>query len=371
LSGLSSARAVLVHDWLTGMRGGEKVLEQLARQFPAAPIFTLLHLAGAVSAELEAHEIHTSFLQRMPGVKSHYRYYLPLFPHAIEALTLPPCDLVLSSSHAVAKGVRKPPGATHVCYCHTPMRYVWDQQQAYFPDSRGPVAALRRMVLERLRRWDVATADRVDHYLANSSFVAQRIERYYARQARVLHPPVDTDFFNLEPSITREAFCLYVSALVPYKRIDLAVAACQSLGLELRVVGSGPERVRLERAAARGRSPVHFLGRISAATLRDLYRRAICFVQPGIEDFGISAVEALACGCPVAAYDGGGVQDIVDSGRHGVLYAGDTAEALAAAIDKLRNMRFNLLDLRQRAETFSTMRFRLQLNQHLAETCTP
>jgi glycosyltransferase involved in cell wall biosynthesis len=370
LTAPSSARTVLVHDWLTGMRGGEKVLEQIGREFPAAPIFTLLHIAGSVSSELEAHDIHTSFLQRMPWAKARYRYYLPLFPRAIESLKLPPCDLVLSSSHAVAKGVRKPPGAMHVCYCHTPMRYVWDQQQAYFPDSHGSLAALRRKMLERLRRWDVATAHRVDHYLANSNFVVQRIERYYQRPARVLHPPVDTDFFTPDPSIAREAFCLYVSALAPYKRIDLAVAACQRLGLELRVVGSGPERARLERVAAGGTSPVHFLGRIRAETLRDLYRRALCFVQPGIEDFGISAVEALSCGCPVAAFDGGGVQDIVDSGVHGLLYGEETPEALAATIDKLRNMRFNLLDLRQRAETFSTMRFRRQLNQYLAETYT-
>lgn len=381
------------------MRGGEKVLEQIACEFPTAPIYTLLHIAGSVSPQLESHSIHTSFLQRMPLAKTRYRHYLPLFPRAIESLRLPDCDLVVSTSHAVAKGVRKPAGATHVCYCHTPMRYAWDQEKAYFPNQRGPVAALRRIALERLRRWDVATADRVDHYLANSTFVAQRIERYYERSATVLHPPVDTDFFTPDPTIDRENFCLYVSALAPYKRIDVAVDACRRLGLELRVVGTGPERARLERLAADDRVPVRFLGRIGPDTLLDLYRRAACFVQPGVEDFGISAAEALACGCPVVALDKGGVRDIVDSGQHGLLYSGDESanepvdesvsesvddpagesvdnpitsdsEALADAIDKLRNMRFNLLDLRDRAESFSVVRFRQLLTQFLAETYT-
>lgn len=367
----AAPKAVLVHDWLTGMRGGEKVLEQIACEFPAAPIYTLLHIVGSVSPELEAHPIRTSFLQRLPLAKTRYRHYLPLFPRAIEALELPDCDLVVSTSHAVAKGVRKPAGSVHVCYCHTPMRYAWDQEEAYFPDQRGPIAALRRAVLARLRRWDVETADRVDHYLANSSFVAQRIERYYQRSATVIHPPVDTEYFTPDSTVERESFCLYVSALAPYKRIEVAVDACRRLGLELRVVGSGPERDRLEQVAARDSVPVRFLGRISAETLRDLYRRAACFVQPGVEDFGISAVEALACGCPVVALDQGGVRDIVESGRHGLLYSGDgNAEGLAEAIDKLRDMRFNLLNLRDRAESFSIVRFRQQLTTFLAETYT-
>jgi glycosyltransferase involved in cell wall biosynthesis len=358
----------LVHDWLTGMRGGEKVLEQIALEYPAAPIYTLLHFPGSVSPELESHPIHTSILQRAPFVRSRYRHYLPFFPLAIERLRLPACGLVVSTSHAVAKGVKKPQGSVHVCYCHTPMRYAWDQEQAYFPHQRGPVAALRRIVLARLRRWDVTTADRVDHYLANSSFVAKRIEKYYGRSSNVLHPPVDTDYFTPDAEVPREAFCLYVSALAPYKRIDVAVAACRRLGLELRVVGSGPEHARLQQEVARQGSTVRFLGRVEAEVLRDLYRRATCFVQPGVEDFGISAVEALACGCPVAALARGGVTDIVQPDRHGVLYDGEAdPAALSEAIDKLRNMRFNSLDLRERAESFSIGRFRSRLRQFLAE----
>lgn len=361
--------AVLVHDWLTGMRGGEKVLEQIAREYPSAPLYTLFHFPGSVSAELEAHAIHTSVLQHAPFVRRRYRHYLPLYPWAVERLRLPACELVVSSSHAVAKSVLKPEGSLHVCYCHTPMRYAWDQERAYFPRQNGPVAALRRRLLRRLRRWDAATAHRVDHYLANSSFVARRIGKYYNRSATVLHPPVDTEFFTPDPRVAREDFCLFVSALAPYKRIDVAVAACRELGLELRVVGSGPEQVRLERQAARqGGAQVRFLGAIEAEALRDLYRRAACFVQPGVEDFGISAVEALACGCPVAAQGRGGVMDIVESGRHGVLYEGDADPiAMAAAIDKLRNMRSNSLDLRERAESFSISDFRRQFRQFLEE----
>ncbi len=353
----------LVHDWLTGMRGGEKVLEQIALEFPQAPIYTLFHFPGAVSEILERHPIRTSFLQRAPALESHYRYYLPLYPRAIESLELEPCEQVVSSSHAVAKSIRKPDGATHVCYCHTPMRYAWDQERAYFPRRSGPVAALRRQILRRLRRWDVATAARVDRYLANSRFVADRIRRYYGRSAEVLHPPVDTEFFSLDPDVDREDFCLFVSALAPYKRIDVAIAASSALGIELRVVGTGPEHDRLRREGGPG---LKLLGRIDAESLRDLYRRARCFVQPGVEDFGISAVEALACGCPVVALGTGGVTDIVEDERHGVLFEGEAdPRALSSAIDKSRNMRFNSLDLRARAERFSVERFRRDLRQLL------
>jgi len=370
LSAGSRLPVVLAHDWLTGMRGGEKVLEQMALEFPEAPLFTLLHFEGSVSEPLEARPVHTSFLQQAPFIRSRYRYYLPLYPRAIERLRIPDCDLVLSTSHAVAKGIRKPAGAVHVCYCHTPMRYLYDQQQAYFPDSRGPKAALRNSLLRRLRRWDVATADRVDHYLANSSFVAGRIKRHYGRDATVLHPPVDTEFFTPDLDVEREKFALYVSALAPYKRIDVAIAACRRLGLELRVVGSGPEQSRLEQEALRaGGARVRFLGRIEPEALRHLYRTATCFVQPGVEDFGISVVEALACGCPVVALDQGGVQDVVKPGVHGVLYEGEADPAAAAdAIDKLRNMRFNSLNLIERAAAFSVARFRSKLRRFLAET---
>ena len=355
-------RVALIHDWLTGMRGGEKVLEVIASLFPEAPIYTLFHFPGAVSDTIESHTIHTSFLQSYPGLKRHYRRFLPLFPAAVEDLDFSSYDILISTSHCVAKGAKAKPGAIHICYCHTPMRYVWDQQETYFPDRDGMVARLRSMVLARLRRWDVDTADRVDSYVANSTFVADRVNRYYGRDADVIHPPTDTEFFSPDDRPPK-AYCLMVSALSPYKRIDIAIDACSSLGLELRIVGEGPERVSLQD---RDDANVQLLGRVDNLELRDLYRGASCFLQPGVEDFGISSVEALACGCPVVALGRGGILDIVDDGVHGVLYSEpDNSSALASAIDKSTSIRFNKTILRRRAETFSVASFENQLKELL------
>lgn len=363
---LAGRRTALVHDWLTGMRGGEKVLAALGAIFPGAPIHTLFHFPGSVSPEIEAHPIATSFLQRAPGLRRRYRHYLPLFPAAIEDLDLAGADLVVSSSHCVAKGALPPPGAFHLCYCHTPMRYAWDQERAYFPRRKGPVGRLRAVALSRLRTWDVASAARVDLFVANSRFVARRIHRYYGRpegEIEVVAPPVDVDFFTpgAQGTAGDRGYALAVSALAPYKRMEVAIDACALLGIELRVVGDGPEGRRLAAAAAAAGGRTRLLGRVTPERLRDLYRGALCFVQPGVEDFGIAAAEALACGTPVVALGRGGVLDIVENGRHGVLYenenAADEAAALAAAIDRTRQIRFNTLDLRGRAEGFSAGRF--------------
>lgn len=347
-------RVALVHDWLTGMRGGEKVIEVLGGLFPEAPLFTLFHFPGSVSPAIESHPTRTSFLQRAPGIRKHYRTYLPLFPAAIEEFDLSGFDLVISSSHCVAKGVIVPPDAYHVCYCHTPMRYAWDQEHAYFPDRKGVKARLRSLTLSALRAWDVASAPRVNHYVANSRFVARRIQTYYGRPAEVVHPPVDVKLFTPGPA-PEEGYCLMVSALAPYKKVELAMAACEKLGLELRIVGEGPERERLEGMAG---PRTRFLGNVEPERLRDLYRGALLFLQPGVEDFGIASVEALACGTPVVAVARGGILDVVDDGRHGVLYPDwEGPLALCAAIDKARRIGFNALDLRDRAESFSVVRF--------------
>ena len=352
-----NARVALVHDWLTGMRGGEKVLERIATEFPGAPIHTLFHFPGTVSAALEAHPIRTSFLQRAPAIERRYRHYLPLFPAAIEEFDLAGFDLVISTSHCVAKGVIPAPGAYHLCYCHTPMRYAWDQEHAYFPRRTGAVARLRALVLSWLRVWDAATAPRVDRFVANSSFVAQRIHRYYGRDADVLPPPVAIDRFTPPGEPPRRDYALVVSALAPYKRVEVAIAACARLGLPLRIVGTGPERERLAGLAG---DQVAFLGRIAEEELRELYRHALCLVQPQVEDFAIAPVEALACATPGVARGEGGVLDIVTDGEHGLLYlpaTGDEAGALAAAIDKVRDFEFNRERLRGRAEIFSEERF--------------
>ena len=354
-----------MHDWLTGMRGGEKVLECLADLLPGAPIYTLFHFPGSVSELLEQRPIRASFLQHAPGLQRHYRSYLPLFPAAIEEHDLEGFDLVVSSSHCVAKGIIPPPGARHLCYCHTPMRYAWDQEHAYFPRRTGLVARLRSAALSRLRTWDVASSSRVDRFIANSSFVARRIRRYYDRRSEVVPPPVDTGFFTPAGG-SRGDYCLVVSALSPYKRIELAINACAALGRELRIVGQGPEMERLRRLADGG---VRFLGRVDGDRLRQLYRGASCFLQPGIEDFGISSVEALACGCPVAAQGKGGILDIVENGRHGVLYEpeDDEAAALAAAGRRLDDLALAPEALRQRAERFSQRRFRERMSRQIDE----
>lgn len=372
-SPVAPGRVALVHDWLTGLRGGEKVLAAIADLFPEAPIYTLLHVPGSV-APIESRTIHTSFLQRIPGIRRHYRRFLPLFPSAIEDFDLSSYDLVISTSHCVAKGIIPAPHAKHLCYCHTPMRYAWDQEHVYFPKRRGLGPRLRNLFLTALRAWDVASVPRVDQFLANSHFVARRIERYYGRRAQVLPPPVDVDAFRGAESpadagpTTEGDYALMVSALSPYKRVDLAIEACRRQGLELRVVGGGPEEARLRQQAG---DHARLLGRVDDATLRNLYRGAKIFVQPGLEDFGIAAVESLASGTPVVALGRGGVLDIVESGVHGVLYEvsseADELAALEAAIDKSLQIGFNKLELATRADTFSYAHFGERLRQILSE----
>lgn len=367
-------RVALVHDWLTGMRGGEKVLEAIAALCPGAPIHTLIHVAGSLSPALDAHPIETSFLQRVPGITRYYRHFLPLFPAAIEDFDFGAYDLIISTSHCVAKGAIPGPHARHLCYCHSPMRYAWDQEQTYFPKRRGPVARLRNLALTALRAWDVASVPRVDLFVANSTFVARRIERYYGRRAEVVPPPVDNRFYSPPPTdeaASNDDYALVVSALAPYKRVEIAIAACRRLGLELRIVGGGPEERRLRALAG---PETRFLGRLGPEALRDLYRGARCFLQPGIEDFGIASVEALACGTPVVAVGRGGILDIATDGEHGTLYPPATADSLAdptaatdalvAAIDKSARISFNKLKLVRQAEYFSIERFTQRMHDH-------
>jgi len=330
--------------------------------FPRAPIYTLFHFSGSVDAEIERHAIRTSFLQGAPALVDAYRWYLPLFPFAVEDLDVRAHRLVISTSHCVAKSVRKGIGAGHLCYCHTPMRYAWDQEASYFGAGGGPLASIRRAILARLRRWDAATAGRVDRYVANSRFVADRIRRYYGRRAEVVPPPVDTAFFTPSETPTERSGALMVAALSPYKKVDLAIRSCAAANVPLVVVGTGPERARLERIAG---PSVRFAGRVTQDALRDLYRRAEMLLQPGLEDFGIAAVEALACATPVLALGSGGVRDIVRDGSDGLFFDRDEVGEIAAAIDKLRRMQFNSMNLRERAEIFSAERFTRRLGELL------
>jgi glycosyltransferase involved in cell wall biosynthesis len=362
---MENIRVALVHDWLTGRRGGEKVLEVLAEIFPQAPIYTLFHFPGSQIPEIERRTIRTSFLQRMPFVRGHYRHYLPLFPLAAELFDLQDFDLVVSSSHCTAKGIIPSPEALHVSYIHSPVRYAWNQYSAYFgPGKLGfPAKFIVPPLIHRLRTWDVAASARVDRFIANSKAVAGRIEKYYRRTAEVIHPPVDTDFFQPPPSEPDRKYFLVVTALVPYKRIDLAIAACTLKGYPLIVVGDGPDYKALRAAAG---PSVEFRGSIEGPELRRLYQETFAFLMPGEEDFGIGAVEAQACGSPVIALGRGGVLETVRDGETGLYFHDPTPAGLAAALDKCLGMTFNKASLRAHALAFSRGVFRERIENRLA-----
>jgi glycosyltransferase involved in cell wall biosynthesis len=347
------------------MRGGEKVLLSIARLFPEAPIYTLLHVPGSLAPELEARDIRTSFAQRLPAVARRYRWYLPLFPRAIESFDFSAYDLVLSSSHCVAKGAIPGPKTLHVSYCFTPMRYVWDRYDDYFGPGRMP-APLRwaiKPMAARLRSWDVRTASRVHRFVADSAYVAERIRRYYGREADVIHAPVDTDFYTPGPA-SEGSYDLVVSALAPYKRVDLVLQAYRGTGRRLRIVGTGPEMARLKAAAP---PEAEFLGYVDDAALRELYRGCRVVIMPGVEDFGIVPLEAMACGRPAIVYgEGGGLETVVD-GVTGLVFRAPTAAALRTAVDSLGHVRFDTLRLRERAKAFSREVFEQRLKAFLDE----
>jgi glycosyltransferase involved in cell wall biosynthesis len=348
-------RVALVHDWLTGMRGGEKVLDAICELFPDAPLYTLVHVPGSVSRRIEARRIRTSFAQRLPNPRRFYRHYLPLYPIAVELFDFDGYDLVISSSHCAVKSVVTSGRTVHVCYCHSPMRYGWDQFEWYFgPEQVGPVASpLFRQVMRQLARWDAATAGRVDRFLANSQYVAGRIRRYYNRGSSIVHPPVDTDYFTPDGRFRSPGF-LIVSALVPYKRLDLAIEACRRVGAPLKVVGTGPELPRLQALAGRD---VEFLGWQPDASLRELYRESAATLLPGLEDFGIVPVEAQACGCPVVALGAGGATETVIDGVTGVLVPEATAETFADGLQMVTRTAFDGDAIRQNALRFSRQQF--------------
>lgn len=361
---MENVKVALVHDWLTGRRGGEKVLEALAEIFPRAPIHTLFHFRGSQDPALERRTIRTSFLQGLPFLRQRYRSYLALFPLAAELFDLQDFELVVSSSHCVAKGIIPAPGALHVSYIHSPVRYAWNQYHAYFGPGRLalPARCVVAPVIHMLRTWDAASSARVDHFVANSAAVRSRIARYYRRPADVIPPPVDTDFFRPGGPGARGSGFLAVSALVPYKRLDLAVAAFNETGDRLRIVGTGPEYKALRRLA---RPNVEFLGAVGGPDLLRLYREAEAFVLPGEEDFGIAAVEAQACGRPVVAYGRGGALETVVDGTTGILFPALTVASLRAALDKVRRLPLNEDTVRSQALRFSKAAFREKITAFL------
>lgn len=336
------------------MRGGESVLEAILELVPQAEIFTLVHTPGSVSHRIEQHAIHTAWTDRLAGISGDYRRLLPLFPLAIESFDLSRFDLIVSSSHCVAKGVRVKSGQPHLSYCHTPMRYMWDLFDDYFPRRRPLVRAAGASLRPLLQRWDARSARRVTRFIANSTFVAERIRRFYDREASVIHPFVDGAFLAAPVTEARDEFHLVISALVPYKRVEVAVEAAKRAGRQLVVVGDGPMLGQLRESAPPG---VEFRGRIARSELIELLVRARSLILPGIEDFGITPLEAMACGTPVVALGDGGVLDSVSDGVTGILVRGGDPDDFAAALDAVERIEWDRAVLRRRAAGFSRQRF--------------
>jgi glycosyltransferase involved in cell wall biosynthesis len=349
----SSLNVALAHDWLTGMRGGERVLEWLCRGFPRAPIYTLIHDPQRISAEINAHPIHTSWLQHVPGITRRYRYFLPLYPAVVAGLPVPEADVLISTSHCVAKSLRVRPGAKHLCYSFTPMRYAWLFHDEYL--GRNPLKrALAAPVLAALRRWDRATAARVDRFVTLSCHVQDRIRRFYGRDADVVYPPVDVDYFTPGGAEEPDGFDLIVSALVPYKRVDLAVRAYTQLGRPLKIAGTGTDFAALQKIAG---SNIEFLGWQGDEQLRELYRRCRLLVFPGEEDFGIVPLEAHACGRPVVALARGGALETLVGGETAVFFHEQTEAALTTAVQAAAARNWPRDVIRRQAERFAPQQF--------------
>lgn len=323
-------KVAIIHYWLVTMRGGERVVERLLHMFPNADIFTHVYDPEAVSDVIRARTVHTSFINRLPGARRHYQKYLPLMPMALEHLDLRGYDLIISSESGPAKGVITAPGATHLCYVHSPMRYLWDHYHDY-RDSTGLLnRALMPFLFHRMRQWDMSSAARVDTFLANSNFIRQRIAKAWRRDADVVHPPVETDLFAKAERV--DGNYLWVGQLVPYKRADLAIEAFNKLGLPLTVVGDGPLAAEMQKLAG---PTITIVPRMNFAELKDAYARCRALVFTAEEDFGIVPVEVMASGRPVLALARGGALDSVNPSVSGLFFADQTVESL---IDGVRRM---------------------------------
>ncbi len=348
-------KVALVHYWLVSMRGGEKVLESLCRMYPDAHIFTHVLNKEGLSPFLQERTIHTSFIQKLPFAKKHYQKYLPLMPLALEQLDLSDYDLIISSESGPAKGVLTRSESTHVCYCHSPMRYLWDMYPQYLAAASAPMRLAMRVLFSRLRAFDVISANRVDHFVANSKTVARRIQKHWRRDAKVVHPPININDYALCTK-PREDFYLYVGQLVDYKRVDIAIKACTKLKRKLFVVGDGEARKKWQALAG---PQVNFLGRISTPDIINLYTRCKALLFPGEEDFGLVPVEAMATGAPVIAYGCGGATETVIHEKTGLFFHEQNTAALCAAIEEFENIEsnFDAHTIREHASRFDEKSF--------------
>lgn len=366
---LSQSRMAFVCDWLTAMRGGERCLKALCQKLPQADLYTLVYDPGRMRGIFDGHTIKTSFIQNLPGGKSRFfRYYLPLFPRAVESFDLSGYDCVVSFSHCVAKGVRVPPGIPHVCYCHTPVRYAWEMAEIYLKGMPAPQRGMLSLYLKRLKQWDLASLGRVTYFLANSVYVQNKIRRYYGRPARVIYPPVDLGRFSV--SWISGTYYLVLSALVPYKRVDLAVQAFNQNRRRLIVAGAGPEIRRLQKMAG---PQIEFVPDPDDPTVEQLYAGCTALIFPGQEDFGIVPLEAQASGKPVIAYRGGGALETVIEGNNpyptGLFFDEQTVPSLVDAVRRFESCRdlFDPQFCRRNAERFSVGRFQEEMTGLLSE----
>ncbi|MGR3551840.1 glycosyltransferase [Pseudooceanicola sp.] len=365
-------RVALIHYWLVGMRGGEKVLESLCRMYPDADIFTHVHVPEEMSDTIRGHKVTQTRVGRMPFARRLYQSYLPFMPRALEEIDLTGYDLVISSESGPAKGVIVPPDAFHLCYCHSPMRYLWDQYHVY-RNSAGPLGRLMLPHLaHRLRMWDVTSAARVDAFAANSTHVAERIGKYWNRDSTVVHPPVDVHSFAPVSPSERGDFYLWAGELAPYKRPDLAIGAFNKLKLPLVMIG-GPEK-EANRLRALAGPTVTILGRTSFDVLRDHLARCRALIFPGEEDFGIVPLEAMASGRPVIAYDRGGARDTVIPGKTGLLFRDQSVDGLAQAVQRFEDE--NMFDMDsaamvQHARQFTEAAFQAGIAAMLPEELRP
>lgn len=354
---MTAPRIAIVHDWLVTLGGGERVLEALVTLFPSADLYTLVHDPRPFRGTALDRPVFTSALQRLPLAKHRHRWFIGLMPWAVERLNVSDYDLVLSSSSAVAHGVRPQQGARHINYIHAPMRYAWDPEShlGYWGLSRGPASAAARYLLRSLRAWDKKASKRVDMFLANSRFTADNVQRCYGREAEVVYPPVRTDFFK--PAEERQDYYITVSRLVPHKRTELIVEAFNRMGKPLVVVGDGPSRRKLEKMAGQN---VRLVVNATDREVAQLLGRARAFAFAGVEEFGISMVEAQAAGCPVIAYGSGGALETVIDGQTGVLYGEQSVEGLLAGVAEFKRIerQLSLRGIRTQAELFGVEVFR-------------
>jgi len=360
-------KVALVHDQLNQAGGAERVLFVLSRMFPKAPIYTLIYDKNRLSG-FEDRKVIPSIIQKMPGGVRKFKWYLPMMPAAVEALNLSGYDVVISSSSAMIKGIITGPNTIHINYCHTPTRYLWSESNDYVEDLNAPrfIKSILPLLLSKLRIWDQMAAQRVDHYIANSKFIAQRIKNYYRREADVVYPPVDTENFNISNN-TGDYF-LMVGRLRPYKKFDLAIKAFNKTGHKLKIAGSGEDMERLQKMA---KPNIEFLGSVDEATKRKLLSECLAFINPQVEDFGITAVEAIASGRPVIAYADGGALEIIEEGVNGTFMEEQTWESLAHILTFFEADKFKPEIVKQSSEKFNWKKFIEHINEIVASKLKP